>query len=120
MKDIDYFKRDPGDTVYPEEEKLQRKIEKKHDKFKKNARLRDVRRALLGNLEIGEDSCLKPCDGLNLNWWGTADGSFGTRFFGIAHRSVTLLSLRHAIKLFEKNISPHLHPKEKSGTDPDE
>ena len=90
MSEINYFKEE--EEVFPEEEKQLRKLEKKRKKLKNKARLKEVRKALLGNLEIGEDSRLVPVTGPNLNWWGTADGSFGTRLFGIAEKRVLYTS----------------------------
>ncbi len=88
MQEIDYIKEKPEEVLSPEEEKVLKKIEKKKEKARQKARLREVRKLLLGNVIPGEDNRLKPVEGLNMNWWGTADGSFGTRLFGISCKRV--------------------------------
>lgn len=101
MTEINYFKE--KETVFPEEEKKlkrqQEKLEKKHKKLQNRVRLKEVKKALLGNLTIGEDGRMVPVSGFNMNWWGTADGSFGTRLFGIAEKTVTFTSSKGKTKM---------------------
>lgn len=84
---INYFREKPENEEFPGEEKSLKKLEKKREGAKHKARLREVRKVLLGNAIPGEDNRLKPVEGFNMNWWGTADGSFGTRLFGIAGKT---------------------------------
>ena len=47
-------------------------------------RLKEVKKALLGNLSLGEDENLKPGPDFYISRWGSPDGEFGTRLFGIS------------------------------------
>ncbi len=84
MAEINYIKEKPENGASPKEEKEYQKLEKKMDSIRRKARRKEVRKVLLGNVILGEDKRLTPTSGINLNWWGTADGSFGARLFGIA------------------------------------
>ena len=89
---INYIKEKPEIEDLPGEDKRIQKLEKKREQAKEKVRLKEVRKVLLGNVIQGEDNRLKPVVGFNMNWWGTADGSFGTRLFGIFRKRVTYVA----------------------------
>ena len=54
-------------------------------KAKRNKeRYKEVKKALLGNLILGEDEKLMPGADFYIRKWGSPVGAFGTRLFGIA------------------------------------